>query len=262
MSQPQNFTFSSEEIESQTQQLRDEGIQVADMVEVTRDEIALVYAYLSKTYDRVVLANGYFDLSAEKDKRCDQATLWFPQAVAFVTENQAVAFVTENKDGSDKTDTLMAIAINSNASVANGPSQTCNYDAKVRAGVLVAETNWPYEVPIVQAVVVYNDNTACNALAVQKELLDGAGLHIAGYSKGANYNPKGGDFTLEHKYTKAQDIPWIVSPVVGTANPTYPQTGDEPELEAALGGKINYDSLQFLVPKELYDQVMATRQER
>ena len=254
MSQPQNFTFSPEEIESQKKQLRDEGIQVADMVEVTQDKIVLVYAYLSETYNHVVMTNGFFDPSADKDKRRDQAIKWFPQAVAFGTRR--------NEDGSLKTNTFTALSINSNASVANGPSQTCNYDAKVRAGVLVAETNWLYEVPIVQAVVVYNDNTACNALAAQKELLDDAGLHIAGYSKGANYDPKGGDFTLEHKYTKAQDIPWIVSPVVGTANPTYPQTGDEPELEAALDGKINYDSLRFFVTKELYDQVMAARPER
>lgn len=246
MSQPQNFTFSSEEIESQKKQLRDEVIQVADMVEVTQDEIELVYAYLSETYDHVVLTNGYFDLSAEKGKRQQQAKEWFPSAVNYGTKNE---------DGSDKSDTFTALAINSNASVANGPSGTCNYDATVRAGYLAAVTS-------AKAVVVYDDNTACNALAAEKGILEAAGIQIAGYSKGANYDPKGGNFTLEHEYTKAQDIPWIVSPIVGIANPTYPQTGDRSELEAALDGEINYDSLRFLVTQELYDQVMVARPER
>lgn len=246
MSQSQNFTFSREEIESQIDQLRKEGVQVANMVEVTQDQIALVYAYLSETYNHVVLTNGYFDLSADKDKRQKQATEWFPSAVNYGTKNE---------DGSDKPATFTALAINSNASVANGPSGTCNYDATVRAGYLAAVTS-------AKAVVVYDDNTACNALAAQKAMLDEAGIPSAGYSKGENYNPNDPrTFTLERELMDELGIPLITSPVYGTPNPTYPQTGDRSELEAALDGKINHDSLRFLVTKELYDQVMATRQE-
>ncbi len=247
MSQTQNFTFSREEIENQKKQLQSEGIQVADMVEVTQDEIARVYAYLYETYNHVVLTNGYFDLSAEQDERQQQAKEWFPSAVNYGMKNE---------DGSDKSYTFTALAINSNASVANGPSGTCNYDATVRAGYLAAVTS-------AKAVVVYDDNTACNALAAQEKLLDDAGIASAGYSKGANYNPNDPKtFTLERELMDAFDIPLITSPVYGTPNPTYPQTGDRSELEAALGGKINYDSLRFLVTQKLYDQVMATRQGR
>ncbi|MBM3602538.1 MAG: hypothetical protein FJX22_01990 [Alphaproteobacteria bacterium] len=219
------------------------------MVEVEQAIYILAMAELAKTYSAAVLTNGYFDLSPDQEKRRNQATLWFPSAVAFGMKNV---------DGSRKPDTFAVLSINSNASVAKGPSETCNYDATVRAGYVVAQTNSLRDKPIVQAVVVYNNNTACNALAAQVKLLEHVGIQIAGYSKGANYAPKDGEFTLEHAYTKEQRIPWIVSPIVGTANPTYPQTGDRSELEAALAG-VNYDSLRFLVTKELYDQVRAAQ---
>jgi hypothetical protein len=242
MTDAQSYEFPPEEIARQIEQLRDEGVQVADMVEVDQRFYAKAMAVFAKTYSAAVLTNGYFDLdlSTELEKRRNQATLWFPQAVAFGTRR--------NEDGSPKTDTFTALSINSNASVANGPSQTCNCDAKVRAGVLVAETNWLYADPIVQAVVVYADKTACNALAVQKAVLDAAGIQIAGYSKGANYDPNNPEtFTLERELMDEWDIPLITSPIYGTPNPTYPQTDDRPELEAALAGTINLDSLRFLV---------------
>jgi hypothetical protein len=248
----ESHQFTAAQIDAQKDQLRAEGIEVADMVEVDQRFYAKAMAVFAKTYSAAVLTNGCFDPSIEPDKRGDQAIIWFPQAVAFGTRR--------NEDGSPKTDTFTALAINSNESVANGPSQTCNYDAKVRAGVLVAETNWLYEVPIVQAVVVYADNTACNALAAQKAVLDAAGIKIAGYSKSANYNPNNPEtFTLERKLMDEWGIPLITSPIYGTPNSTYPQTGDRPELEAALAG-VNYDSLRFLVTKELYDLTVAAQE--
>jgi hypothetical protein len=242
----ESHQFTAAQIDAQKEQLRAEGIQVADLVEVGVGLYIRAIAVLAETYSAAVLTNGYFDLdlSTELEKRRNQATLWFPQAVAFGTKR--------NEDGSLKTDTFTALSINSNASVANGPSQTCNYDATVRAGVLVGETNWLYEVPIVQAVVVYDDNTACNALAAQKAVLDAAGIKIAGYSKGANYDPNNPEtFTLERQLMDEWGIPLITSPIYGTPNPTYLQTGDRPELEAALAGTINPDSLRFLVTPEL-----------
>ena len=244
MTDAQSYEFPPEEIARQIEQLRAEGIEVADLVEVSPGRYIRAIAVLAKTYSAAVLTNGYFDPSIEPDKRGDQAIKWFPQAVAFGTRR--------NEDGSPKTNTFTALSINSNASVANGPSQTCNYDANVRAGVLVAETNWLYEVPIVQAVVVYADNTACNALAAQKAVLDAAGIQIAGYSKGANYDPNNPEtFTLERELMDEWGIPLITSPIYGTPNPTYPQTGDRHELNAALAGTINPDSLRFLVTPEL-----------
>jgi hypothetical protein len=194
------------------------------------------------------MTNGYFDLSTEAEKRLTQATESFPKAVACGTKNA---------DGSDNLYTFTALAINSNASVANGPSKTCNYDATVRAGYVVAQTNALRDTPIVQTVVVYDDNTACNALAAQIKLLDYVGIHLSGYSKGENYDPNNPKtFTLERELMDQLGIPLITSPVYGAPNPTYDQLNDRSELDAAKGSS-KYDSLRFLVTQELYDLTLA-----
>jgi hypothetical protein len=251
MTDTQSYEFTPEQIAEQKQQLRAEGIAVAEMVEVDRRFYTQATAVFVDTHEFTtgIETNGYFAPPTDNQElRFQLATKSFPKSVTFGTENE---------DDSRDPKIFTAVSINSNASVAHGRG-TCDFDAEVRAGMVAGEANKGQDIPVVGGVIIYDENTACNALAAQTEVLDAAGVQTA-YSKGATYNPyeKGKTPTVEHRFVRqAYGMPWIVSPLIGDATPTYSQQGDDPELEAALAG-VNYDSLRFLVTQELYDLTLA-----
>ncbi len=271
-----NTTFGQKPIAEQKAFLENLNIVVTDMVAVTAEEFPLYVDAFAEQHGFTEFGktNGYlspvFDIN-------DAALIQVSAKVNFPGNIRAGV---ADAQGNRIENRFVLPAINSNASVkrANKAHLKDSPDVALRAGMLVAAANGPVyaalkdeannyaldengwailtetaeasPIPVAGPVIVYDGNTACGAIEFAFQLPN---INFAGYFKGGKYDGN----TLEHQLVAHHGREYTTVALVDgnrDVGPAYEQTGDELELAKAKNGEIE-DSLTFLVPKDLYDQV-------